>query len=124
MTTILDFDTSRSMKVGKASSNSSHLLAVSYKGDISEDGGSPGKGWSRRESSDIKPRLGSSLPHPPRPKKHEPSGFPKAKDSGSPEIITQLSLGWPELSLFGAVCFEWCHYFIFKLPIMHPLKIP
>lgn len=41
-----------------------------------------------------------------------------------PEIISQLSLGWPELSLFGAVCFEWCHYFIFKLPIMYPLKIP
>lgn len=56
--------------------------------------------------------------------KNGPSDFPKAEDSDSPEITTQLSLGWPELPLFGAVCFEWCHYFIFKLPIMHPLKIP
>ena len=32
-----------------------------------------------------------------------------------PEIISQLSLGWPELSLFGAVYFEWCHYFIFTV---------
>lgn len=100
------------------------LLVESQEEEISEEGGvkekvSQGQNFGFQ---DTKPRVVKLTP--PTQVQQGPSGFPKPMTPSSPEIITELSLGWPELSLFGAVCFEWYHYFIFKLPIMHPLKIP